>query len=299
MRQRALGSARALHHGAGRVAGHEIDQDHFAAQRLDDGVADHVLALVVAALDQHRRLDARDQFFRRVLVEHDDEIDRLERGQHLGARLHRLHRAARAFKPGDRGIAVQAHHQPVAGRARAGQQFDVAGMQKIEAAIGEADAQALPPPFGQMLVEQRPVEHDLFLGRERRRRQDARAQFGDRQRRGAAFADHHRRGRVGGAHGRFEIGLHGEHGRQHRDHRVAGAGDIAHAHRIGRHMDRRRPRPPASCRLRCASPEPPCAPSARPSSGRRGRDLIVGLRRAVGRIGQFLPVRRDQGRAAV
>ena len=51
-------------------------------------------------------------------------------------------------------------------------------MQKIEAAVGEADAQALPPPFGEALVEQRPVEHDLFLRRERRRRQNARAQFG-------------------------------------------------------------------------------------------------------------------------
>ena len=54
-------------------------------------------------------------------------------------------------------------HQPVAGRARAGQQLDVAGMQEIEAAIGEADAQALLAPFGEMLVEQRPVEHDLFF----------------------------------------------------------------------------------------------------------------------------------------
>ena len=71
------------------------------AQLLDDGVTDHVLALVVAALDQHRRLHARDQFFRGVLVEHDDQIDRLKRGQHLGARLHGLHRTALAFEPRD------------------------------------------------------------------------------------------------------------------------------------------------------------------------------------------------------
>ena len=74
-------------------------------------------------------------------------------------------------------------------------------MQKIEAAIGEADAQTVPAPIGETLVEHRPVEHDLVLRRERSGRQDAVAQFGERDRRGAALADHDGGGGIGGAHG--------------------------------------------------------------------------------------------------
>ena len=43
--------------------------------------------------------------------------------------------------------------------------------------------------------------------------------------------------RIGG----FERHAGRQHGRQHRHHRVAGAGDVAHLHRIGRHVDRRPP----------------------------------------------------------
>ncbi len=56
--------------------------------------------------------------------------------------MHRLHRPALAFEAAHRGIVVEADHQPVAGGARLGQHLDVAGMQQIEAAVGEADAQA-------------------------------------------------------------------------------------------------------------------------------------------------------------
>ena len=79
-------------------------------------------------------------------------------------------------------------------------------MQEIEAAIGEADAQPVPPPFGEPLVEHRPVEHDLVLRRERGRRQDAVAQFGERDRRGAALADDDGGRGIGGAHRGLEVG---------------------------------------------------------------------------------------------
>jgi hypothetical protein len=48
--------------------------------------------------------------------------------------------AARAFQPTHRRIAVEAEHQPVALAARRVQKADMAGMQDVEAAIGEADA---------------------------------------------------------------------------------------------------------------------------------------------------------------
>src|SRR5690348_14155087 len=57
----------------------DIDQQHLAAVGLDDLVADHLLAGVVSALDQHARLDLGDQLDRRVLFKDHDEIDRLQR----------------------------------------------------------------------------------------------------------------------------------------------------------------------------------------------------------------------------
>lgn len=36
------------------------------------------------------------------------------------------------------------------------------GMQEIEASVGEASAEALPPRLLPLLVELRPVEHNLF-----------------------------------------------------------------------------------------------------------------------------------------
>ena len=174
----------------------------------------------------------------------------------------------------------------------------MAGVQQIEAAVGESDAQALPPPVGEMIVEQRPVEHDLLLGRERRCRQNARAQFGDRQSRGAAFSHHHRRRGIGRAHGGFEIGAHRQHGGDHRHHRVAGAGNIAHAHRIGRNVDGRALAHQRHAGL-AARHQYRLRPELAAEFGRRRRDLLVGLRRRVGRIGEFLPVRRDHGGAAI
>lgn len=122
----------------------DIDQHDHPAGGFDDLVADHLLAGVVAALHQNARRDARDQVDRRVLLEDHDEVDGFECGQHFGTRALVLDRAIRALQPPHRGVAVEADDQPVAGGARRGQNLDVAGMQDVEAAIGEADAQPLP-----------------------------------------------------------------------------------------------------------------------------------------------------------
>ena len=106
-----------------------------------------------------------------------DEIDRLQRRQHFGARALVLHRTALALQPLHRGIAVQADDQPVAGAARRGQHLDVAGMQDVETAIGEADPQALLAPIRKMRVEIAPCDDDLFFRREIGMRQDLAPQF--------------------------------------------------------------------------------------------------------------------------
>jgi hypothetical protein len=59
------------------------------------------------------------------------------------ARLSRsFDRPALALQPPDRGVGVERHHQPVAPAARLGQIGDVAAMQDVETAVGEADLQS-------------------------------------------------------------------------------------------------------------------------------------------------------------
>src|SRR5262249_38537781 len=65
-----------------------------AAARLHSLLADHVLAAVVAALDQHHPPHLADQAKRGVLVEDDHEVHGLERGEHLGAGFFALNRPA-------------------------------------------------------------------------------------------------------------------------------------------------------------------------------------------------------------
>ena len=232
-----------------------------------------------------------DQFERRVLVEHHHQVDRLERRQHFGARLLVRDRPTFALEPARRGVAVEPDHQPVAAGACLGQHLDVTRVNDVEAAVGEADAQALAPPFGQAVVEHRPVEYDLLFRRQGRGRQDARAQLGGGHHRGAALAHHHRRRRVGGAHGRLEAGAHGEQRAEHGHDGIAGARHVAHVDRVGGHVDRRL----AAHHERHAV----LAPRHQHSGGRGRGDIGVGQRGAPRGVGQLLAVRRDQGRAAI
>src|SRR6478736_6399917 len=130
-------SSRTAHQRRRAMARQNVDEYDLAAGSLDDLVADDLFAGVVAALDQHARRHLRDQADRRVLLEDRDEIDRLQRRQHFGPRPLVLNRAPLAFQSFHRGIAVETDDQAVAGAARGRQHLDVAGMQDVEAAIGE------------------------------------------------------------------------------------------------------------------------------------------------------------------
>ena len=100
------------------MARHEVNQDHFAAERFDDFPADHLVMRIVSALYKDHWLDARNEFLRRIFIEHNDEIDGLERGKNLGARLYRLHGTAGALQAGDTGITVEAYNKSIACPAR-------------------------------------------------------------------------------------------------------------------------------------------------------------------------------------
>ena len=158
-----------------------------------------------------------------------------------------------------------------------GHQLDVAGMQQIEAAIGEADAQSLPPPFGEPLVEQRAVEDDLVFGRERRRRQ---------QRDGATrrpstvavprlpttMAPAALAARTATSKSARAASIT----REHRHDRIAGARHVPHLHRIGRTRESaRRARGTSISPSSLSVTSTACVPSSLIELHRGGGDVLV------------------------
>src|ERR1700682_3387080 len=92
--------ARAVDERRRAEAGQDLDQQYSAAMGLDDLVANDLGAAIVPALDQYARLDLGDQLDRRVFLEDDDEIDRLQRRQYFGAGARRGRRCcARRWRP--------------------------------------------------------------------------------------------------------------------------------------------------------------------------------------------------------
>src|SRR5262249_4968430 len=134
------------------MAGHQINKNHLTAKRLDNFPAHHLVVRIVSALHKDHGPDAPNKFFRRVLVEDDDEIDGLQPGKNLGACLYRLHGTAGALQAGYRGVTVETHNETIARPSGASQQFDMARMQQIKATVGKTDAQAVAPPIGDMIL---------------------------------------------------------------------------------------------------------------------------------------------------
>ena len=168
---------------------------------------------------------------RRVLLEQHHEIDRGERAQHGGARLLVLDRPRRPLEAHHRGVAVEPDHQPVALRARLRQQRDMAGMQQVEAAIGEADAQPVAPPARDMVERQRQRQQ---LARGQRVAVDPAPRPARWLHHGGAdLADDDAGRDIGEPRRVRHRGAGGERRRQHRDHRVAGAGDVEDLARLG------------------------------------------------------------------
>jgi hypothetical protein len=152
------------------MARNNFNQNNFAAERLHDFAPDYFLTSVVAAFYQDSRLHTFDQLFRRVLIEYSDQVNRFKRGQNFGPRLHRLDGTAGAFKARHGRITIEAYNETIASCTRASQQFDVAGVQQIKAAVGKPDTQTLLPPFSEVVVEDRPIENNCLFRRQRRRR---------------------------------------------------------------------------------------------------------------------------------
>ena len=146
-------SARAADQTRRRVSRHQADKDDGATAFLNQFAADDLIDSVIGAFDQHRRTHAFDQLKRRILLKNHHQIDRLEGGKHLGPALSGIDRSAFSLQPRRRSIAVETNNEAIASRARFGEQFDMTAMQEIEASVGEPDAQTMPPPFGDPLIE--------------------------------------------------------------------------------------------------------------------------------------------------
>ncbi len=100
----------------------------FGVQRIDG---------VIAALGVDVRPDRLDEPGGALVAEDHHGVDRAQRGHDLGSVVLRIDRPGRSLELAHRGVRVQRHDQGVAERARLVEVADVAGVQQVEAAIGE------------------------------------------------------------------------------------------------------------------------------------------------------------------
>ena len=184
-------------------------------------------------------------------------------------------------------------------RARGRQHLDMAGMQNIEAAIGETDAQSLLAPVRQMRIEIAAGRHDLLLGRQRRMRQDFPPQFRRRHGSGALLADRNGSRRIRHPQRGLPVGPGRKRQRQRRSDRVARARDVAHLDRQRRHMDRLAAANHQRHAVFALRHQHRLAVGENHRVLRRGGNVLVGIGAAAGGFGKFLAIGRQQRGAAI
>src|SRR5271165_7680172 len=123
-----------------------LNKQHLAADVPDKIGADHLVENVVGALDQQLWPDRLNKLQRGIFFEDNDQIDGGQRRQYFGAGPFRLDRASRSLQPRRRAVAVETDDEPIAGCLGLPEQPDMAGMQQVETAVGEADLEPLAAP---------------------------------------------------------------------------------------------------------------------------------------------------------
>ena len=137
--ERYVSAQLTLNQFGARMAAEGGDDDHIPPSGSNHLAADDIIPTIVTTLEDVVGLDRGDQLHRRVLFEHSNGIDKGEGLQGRGPALGRLRRATFALEAPDRVIAVKPDNQPVTSARRLSQKMDVAGMEKVEAAIREPD----------------------------------------------------------------------------------------------------------------------------------------------------------------
>src|SRR4051812_29404058 len=92
----------------GGLPGRQRDDDDVAPPAADIGGTDDGTLVVVAALYENVGPQRPDQLQGGVLLEEHDEIDHLERGEHIGPLRFAAHGPLGTLEAADRGVAVQA-----------------------------------------------------------------------------------------------------------------------------------------------------------------------------------------------
>jgi len=127
----------------GGVAGHDGSQDDAATGSFHFFAPDDLVAGPIAALDEHVGEQARDDFARGEIVENHHGVHGFESGENFRALALGDYRAAFAFELANTDVAIESDNQDVAQGAGLFEAADVAGMQEVEAAVGEDDAAAV------------------------------------------------------------------------------------------------------------------------------------------------------------
>lgn len=147
--------ARLFDERGGRKAWREVDPHDSAASLPDDVVRidiapDAAVGTPVGACHKDVRLNPADDRVRRVLVNNERRVHRVEREQQLGTLVLRVDRPVISLVCANRSIGVDGHHQRIAERSCFSEKPDVAGVEKIEHAAGEDDPSvARTDPIGE------------------------------------------------------------------------------------------------------------------------------------------------------
>ena len=128
------------------------------------GATDNLIVGPVAAFDQDVWEKGGDHFLGSGLGEDEDGVNTFEAGENFGALEFRDYRAIGALQGADAGVAVDADDEDVAESAGGFKAAKMAGMKKIETAVGEDNAAGVAFLFGK--PENRLVEsEDVWMGR--------------------------------------------------------------------------------------------------------------------------------------
>ena len=122
------------------VAGHDGRGYDTPSRGLNFFAANDLVSCPIAAFHKNVWEQSGDGALWRKIVENHHAIDAFKRGQNFRALPFGNHRATLAFELFDAGIAVQTDDQRVTQAAGMFEAADVAGMQQVEAAVGEHDA---------------------------------------------------------------------------------------------------------------------------------------------------------------
>ena len=127
----------------GGVARHHGNGHNAATGGFDLFAANDLIAGPVSALYDDIGQKFGDDFARGEVVENNDGVDAFEGGEDFGALAFWEHRTAFAFEMTNAGVTVQADDKGIAQLAGLFQALNMAGMEEIEAAVGEDEALAV------------------------------------------------------------------------------------------------------------------------------------------------------------